>query len=1089
MLARLIRLLCFCFIAANIFVLATNVGASTILFDASKQVVSGNADWVIDADLWDLYLEHYPCGEYANEANAQFLPTPDQGLIVDETDWDGAISAWGFDLVQAGHTVYTLPANETITYGQPGQYDLSQFDLFIMPEPQIMLTLAEKTAVLDFVAAGGALFMVADHQTSDRNCSGSDSPHIFNDLMGVSITGGIITSYGEFGIVFNVEEISSMTSVDYWFTDAIDDNVSTDPLDPIIFGPFGDGSGGLGLFGSTSMTLDPGTNPTVEGHVWKTDAGGQSTTRVTFVTAQYGLGRIAAIGDSSPADDGTGDSGDTLYDGWDKASGGVTNDIIHMNACAWLLTGIDVDPPIITVGPESSAEDCTSIITWQTDELATSLVEYGLDTGYGQSESLSGYRSQHTIILTGLTPSTLYHYRVVTSDTSGNGPTYSSDLTFTTSIGVAPSILTGPNVNNVTGSSATITWTTDEAADSVIDYGLTTSYGSQLSDPSFNTIHSVTLSSLSPETTYHYQVSSTDSCGNGPAQSDDNVFTTGSADFEISGWTIYQYGSNATYSFPTNTLLAAGSYVVVARNCNQTSFQSFWGMTLGSNVLFINSNEDGSCLGTDGCLPLINGGESYELADQTDITIDGPTITGSADKAYHRIAAGLPANDPASWSETDASLATPGQGMPSPTGIGVVISEWSDALGGGNYIYEFIELFNDNASMTPDDIPPATVNDLDTIPFSADTIRLTFTSVGDDDLSGTASTYDIRYSPSPIRSEVHFSLATTVSGEPSPQLAGNTETIDISGLQPDQTYFFALKVGDEVPLWSGLSNTSGATTGISGSVSTDHIVISEIQTRGISDHNDEFIELYNPTDSPISLSGLSVQKKVETGGTFEKYDLPADSISAYGYYLIARPEYSNVSVPADTIQSIFNMSYHGGNIALVGDTNVLSGCSDPDVIDMVGYLNGDCAETSPAPGDHNAGETIERKPGDNEPGCGNGEDTDNNQTDFILRSSAEPQNSSNSEPPCSGLSNVGNTLFITGTLLEWTPSLGAVNYKIRRNTEPDFMLTDPIPSDVNLLTTTSLTQYSDPELPPGSGAGDVFYYFINAVAGANESNY
>ncbi len=68
----------------------------------------------------------------------------------------------------------------------------------------------------------------------------------------------------------------------------------------------------------------------------------------------------------------------------------------------------------------------------------------------------------------------------------------------------APSI-TGVAASGITASGATITWTTDEPASSQVEYGLTASYGSTTtSDTNMVTSHSVTLSGLSPSTTYHY---------------------------------------------------------------------------------------------------------------------------------------------------------------------------------------------------------------------------------------------------------------------------------------------------------------------------------------------------------------------------------------------------------------------------------------------------------------------------------------------------------------------------------------------------------------------------------------------------------
>jgi hypothetical protein len=70
-------------------------------------------------------------------------------------------------------------------------------------------------------------------------------------------------------------------------------------------------------------------------------------------------------------------------------------------------------------------------ITWLTDELATSELEYGLDTSYGRTTPLYGLDTTHRVELDGLSPATTYHVRVKSEDAQGNVAA-SDDLAVTT---------------------------------------------------------------------------------------------------------------------------------------------------------------------------------------------------------------------------------------------------------------------------------------------------------------------------------------------------------------------------------------------------------------------------------------------------------------------------------------------------------------------------------------------------------------------------------------------------------------------------------------------------------------------------------
>jgi phosphodiesterase/alkaline phosphatase D-like protein len=93
-------------------------------------------------------------------------------------------------------------------------------------------------------------------------------------------------------------------------------------------------------------------------------------------------------------------------------------------------------------------------------------------------------------------------------------------------------------------------------------------------------------------------------------------------------------------------------------------------------------------------------------------------------------------------------------------------------------------------------------------------VTLSWTTPGDDSLSGTPAQFDIRYSTSPITA-ANFAAATRwTSGVPAPAVSGTRQSVLVTGLSPSTTYYFAIKTGDEVPNWAGVSNVVSRTTSV-----------------------------------------------------------------------------------------------------------------------------------------------------------------------------------------------------------------------------------------------------------------------------------
>ncbi|MBN1569652.1 MAG: fibronectin type III domain-containing protein [Acidobacteria bacterium] len=226
----------------------------------------------------------------------------------------------------------------------------------------------------------------------------------------------------------------------------------------------------------------------------------------------------------------------------------------------------DTTAPTITEISSSAVTSSSATITWTTNEVSDSQVEYGTSTSYGSSTTLdSTLLTSHSQALSGLTPSTVYHYRVKSRDSAGNQAT-STDNTFTTS---APPDTTPPTISNVAGSGitttgATITWTTNEASNTQVEYGTSTGYGSSTTlNSSMVTSHSQSLSGLTAGTTYHYRVKSADAAGNLAVSTDYTFRTSDPVDPDalsitnVAGSNITSTGALITW----NTNIAADSNV------------------------------------------------------------------------------------------------------------------------------------------------------------------------------------------------------------------------------------------------------------------------------------------------------------------------------------------------------------------------------------------------------------------------------------------------------------------------------------------------------------------------------------------------
>lgn len=211
---------------------------------------------------------------------------------------------------------------------------------------------------------------------------------------------------------------------------------------------------------------------------------------------------------------------------------------VTLTADKYVFTGVTTNHTISasfvsdTVAPiissvASSTSPTTATLIWSTNKASNSNAVYGLTTSYGLSTTSSAMTTSHSLILSNLTPSTLYFFEVASADSAGNTAT-STDQTFTTTALPSPDT-TPPLITEISSTpsqtSSSITFTTNENATSTISYGTTTSYASSTPIHALTKQHTLTLSNLTPSTTYHYKVTATDTLNN-TATSTDQTFTT-----------------------------------------------------------------------------------------------------------------------------------------------------------------------------------------------------------------------------------------------------------------------------------------------------------------------------------------------------------------------------------------------------------------------------------------------------------------------------------------------------------------------------------------------------------------------------------
>lgn len=229
-----------------------------------------------------------------------------------------------------------------------------------------------------------------------------------------------------------------------------------------------------------------------------------------------------------------------------------------MTLLTWTTNSVVAPAPVISAVTASGMTGTSATITWTTDQPSSSQVKYGTTTTLGSSTGVNTTLvTNHSVALSGLTPGATYSYAVISANSAQSSST-SGTSTFTTTTAPAP-VISNVAATTIGATSASITWTTDQPTSSLVNYGVTTSYGSSSSlNSTMVTSHSVALTGLTAATSYNLSVVSANAAGSS-ASSANSSFST--LPLNLSSSAVYS-GLDATTQGAWTSKYGADGYFI-----------------------------------------------------------------------------------------------------------------------------------------------------------------------------------------------------------------------------------------------------------------------------------------------------------------------------------------------------------------------------------------------------------------------------------------------------------------------------------------------------------------------------------------------
>ncbi len=195
------------------------------------------------------------------------------------------------------------------------------------------------------------------------------------------------------------------------------------------------------------------------------------------------------------------------------------------------------------------------------------------------------------------------------------------------------------------------------------------------------------------------------------------------------------------------------------------------------------------------------------------------------------------------------------------------------------------------------------------------------------------------------------------------------------------------------------SNSATSTNNVfaTAAIFTDHIVISEVQIAGATT-TDDFIELYNPTASTISLNGFRLVMRTSSGTTDTNVVVfsSTDSIPSHSFLLWCNSGFASLTCDKTSVDTVSNNNSVALRNGLADSGTIIDALTIGSPINPLGEGTSAVAPAVNSSLERKALSTstaITMAVGGVDQFKGNGYDTNNNSTDFVLRLVSQPQNS------------------------------------------------------------------------------------------------